>query len=90
MKNTKSVKPLSGGESTKMAAPPNGAEPNYSIAQRRLTVVLPEQLDENLSCFALDQGLTKGEIVKRAVAKFLRDAGLRPDLKPRVQITYQE
>lgn len=49
---------------------------------RRTTVVLPEALDFNLSFYALMQGRAKGEIVRDALAQYIRAHGLDPDRVP--------
>ena len=54
----------------------------------RTTVVLPTTLDRNLQVLSLTNGKTKNAIIKAALRKFVKDAGLRPDEEPKIEVSY--
>lgn len=55
---------------------------------RRLTIIFPVVLDQNLEAYALMKKRGKGEIIKEALIKFLKEEGLQPDKKPNVKVSY--
>jgi hypothetical protein len=60
---------------------------NGDIKTARTTLILPKTVDANLDlyCLALEQ--SKSEVIRLAVARFLRDeGGLNPDEMPDVQL----
>lgn len=54
----------------------------------RTTIFLTDALNANLECYALQSGESKGVIVRKALAAYLRDKGLTPGQKPRVTVSY--
>jgi transposase InsO family protein len=54
----------------------------------RTTLVLPDVLDRNLEVWCAMNGRSKGDAVKEALTVFLTQRGLRPNKRPRVEISY--
>lgn len=54
----------------------------------RTTVFLPNVLNENLTCLALQNDVPKAEIVRQALAEYMQKKGIKPDKKPKITITY--
>ena len=54
----------------------------------RTTLVLPHTVDANLEVYAVQTGLTKGELSLRLLVQSLRAAGFQPEKIPNVTITY--
>ncbi len=56
----------------------------------RTTVILPETLGENLELYCLTRRLGKGEVIRKALRKFLEEEGFKPDQHPEVTHRYEE
>ncbi|HEX8139019.1 MAG TPA: hypothetical protein VF544_15735 [Pyrinomonadaceae bacterium] len=55
----------------------------------RTTIVLPIALDENLAIYAMQERLTKNEIIKTAMSEYLKNKGLQPDRRPKLEVSYK-
>ncbi len=55
----------------------------------RTTLVLPVALDQNLELFSVRCGMSKGEIIKKALTEFLTSQGLQPMRQPKaIRVEY--
>jgi hypothetical protein len=55
----------------------------------RVTLTLPETLDQNLELYALKSGALKSEVIKSVLREFLERKGLQPDRRPKsIDIVY--
>jgi len=49
----------------------------------RTTLVLPLALDQNLELFSVKCGISKGEVIKKALADYLTRHGFQPMKRPK-------
>ena len=64
----------------------NGNGKNGTV---RMTIILPENLDWNLTVWCANTGESKSELIQRVVHDFLVAQGLQPDRRPaRVAVSY--
>ena len=55
----------------------------------RTTIVLPVALDDNLEIYAIQSGLKKNDVIKRALTDFLTQQGLQPHRRPKdIKVSY--
>ena len=59
---------------------------------QRTTIVLPTALDKHLDILSLRRGISKSELVRKAVEKLIsEDSDLRPDRNPsRILVEYDD
>ena len=56
----------------------------------RTTILLPQSLNSNLEVLALQKGRLKGELIREALADYLRHQGLAPERMPSIRVSYAE
>ena len=58
--------------------------------QARTTVILTETLNFNLDLLALRSRRAKGELIREALAEYVKKQGLVPESVPSIEISYRE
>lgn len=61
-----------------------------SQRQARTTVILTESLNLNLDFLALRSRRAKGEIIREALADYVKKQGLVPESVPSIEVSYRE
>ena len=55
----------------------------------RTTIVIPAALNQHLEAIRLKMGgISKNDVIKSALAKFVQAEGLEPEKHPKVEISY--
>jgi len=55
----------------------------------RTTIFLTENLSRNLDLLAIQEGKSKGELIREVMSRYLREHGFHPDRRPaRVNVEY--
>lgn len=55
---------------------------------KRTTVVMPLALYENLEVYALNQAVSKNQVIEMVLSEFLSQNGFRPYERPKVAVSY--
>jgi hypothetical protein len=54
----------------------------------RTTIIIPRALDANLEVLRLSSGVSKNEMIIRALTYYLTEQGLEPGKSPVINVTY--
>jgi hypothetical protein len=65
-----------------------GASEIEKTQQIRLVVLVPMPLYRNLELYCLKDGVKKQAVVIRVLSEFLEGTGMKPELLPRIDYTY--
>jgi hypothetical protein len=55
----------------------------------RTTIFLPDVLNQNLGCIALEKGESKATIVRLALAQYMISQGYDPYKKPKITVSHR-
>ena len=55
----------------------------------RTTIFLPDVLNQNLGCIALEKGESKATIVRLALAQYMLSQGYDPYKKPKITVSHR-
>jgi len=56
----------------------------------RTTIVIPATLDKNIELCRLKLGLSKNDLIKEALANFLRNHNFDPNSNPIIDVSYKD
>jgi hypothetical protein len=63
---------------------PNSTKSGGSSVERT-TIVLPRILSKNADLFCLEKDISKGELMRKALAAYLRSESIDPNAMPRIR-----
>jgi len=75
--------------SSSTAASPRTSTNGSGGALNRTTIFLPDVMDENLNCLALQTGESRATIVRLALAQYMVSKGYDPYKKPKITVSHR-